>query len=381
MRITSSLEEIVRIPALRVQFTADERQQILRRIDTILEKGILSQGCNVQELEERFAAYVGARYALAVNSGSSAIEIPMRALQVSGKEVLVPTNTFLATATGVLFAGGKIRLVDADPTTFSVSLEELQRRATPQTVGVVIVHIGGIITPQIEAIRQWCDKRGYWLFEDAAHAHGSQLGERSAGTFGIAGSYSFFATKVMTSGEGGMIVTDDGHLAEQLVLYRNHGKPKPWVSYHSHLGSNYRMSEVTAAIAAVQLASLDEKIVQRERIAKRYSALVEKEVPMLRPLLPMGRSSWYKYILMLPQEFDRDEVKGRMKEKGIDLPGEVYELPLHRQPALAHLLDRESFPHADYVCRQHICLPIYPGITDEQVERIVLALAEVCKRG
>lgn len=380
MSITNPLEETVRIPALRVQFTASERQQILRRIDEVLKKGALSQGRNIQELEERFAAYVGARYALAVNSGSSAIELPMRALQVTDKEILVPTNTFLATATGVLFAGGKIRLVDADPTTFSVSLEELQRRATPQTAGVIVVHIGGIISSQMEAIRQWCDSRGYWLFEDAAHAHGSHLEGHSAGTFGIAGSYSFFATKVMTSGEGGIIVTDDDDLAEQCALYRNHGKPKPWVSYHSHLGSNYRMSEVTAAIAAVQLASLDEKIVQRERIAKRYSALLEKEVPGLRPLLPRGRSSWYKYILMLPPEFDRAEVKGRMKEKGIDLPGEVYELPLHRQPALAHLLDGESFPHADYICRQHICLPIYPGITDEQIERVVLALAETCSR-
>jgi len=147
---TSDVRDITtQIPALKVQFSEGERQQILERIGAALEKGALSQGCNLQELEERFAAYTGAAHALAVNSGSSAIELPMRALQVAENDVLVPTNTFIATAMGVLSAGGNIQLVDTDPATFSVSLEELKRRATPRTVGVIIVHIGGLISPEI----------------------------------------------------------------------------------------------------------------------------------------------------------------------------------------------------------------------------------------
>lgn len=368
------------IPGLRVHFSAPERQQVLERISTLLETGMISQGKQIDELEERFAAYVHSRFAIAVNSGSGAIEVPMRALQVEGKEVLVPTNTFLATAASVLLAGGKIRLVDADPNTFAVSLAELQKRATPQTAGVVIVHIGGIITPEIEQIRRWCDQEGYWLFEDAAHAHGSFWNDRGAGTFGIAGSYSFFATKVMTSGEGGIIVTDDEQLARKCKLYRNHGKPEPWISYHTHLSSNYRMSDITAAIAQVQLAHLEEKLQQRAHIARLYTELLPRELPSFQPVLPTGPSSWYKYIVLPPPQFERAQIKQYMKEHGVSLPGEVYEMPLHQQPALAPYIDKAEFPQAEYICRQHICLPIYPGLTDEQAQRVVQVLCDASKQ-
>jgi perosamine synthetase len=267
--------------------------------------------------------------------------------------------------------------VDTDPETFAVNLEDLKRQATEQTVGVIIVHIGGIISPEIEAIRAWCDQKGYWLFEDAAHAHGSALNGHLAGSFGIAGSYSFFATKVMTCGEGGMVVTSDDDLAHQVALYRNHGKPEPWVSYHTHLGSNWRMSEITAAIALARLARLDEMIEARDRLATRYTALLAERVPILHPVLPKGRCSWYKYIVVLPEGIDRATVKQRMKERGISLAGEVYSTPLHQQPVLAYLAADGPYPHADDVCQHHICLPIYPGLSDESAEQVVSALAEV----
>ena len=372
-------QALERIPGLRVHFSAAERQQVVERISTLLETGMISQGKQIEELEEQFAAYVHSRFAIAVNSGSGAIEVPMRALQVAGKEVLVPTNTFLATAASVILAGGKVRLVDTDPDTFSVSLETLQKRVTPQTAGVIIVHIGGIVTPEIEQIRRWCDQEGYWLFEDSAHAHGSFWNNRGAGTFGIAGSYSFFATKVMTSGEGGIIVTDDEELAQKCRLYRNHGKPEPWVSFHTHLSSNYRMSDITAAIAIVQLAHLEEKVQQRAQIAQRYTELLQSELPTFKAVLPVGPSSWYKYIVLLPPQFERAQIKQYAKERGVSLAGEVYELPLHQQPALAPYIDKAEFPYAEYLCRQHICLPIYPGLTDGQVQRVVQVLRDATK--
>jgi perosamine synthetase len=365
------------IPSLKISFSDEERRWILDRINQSLANGALSHGCNVQELEKRFASYVGMRHAIAVNSGSSAIEIVMRILSPSGGEVLVPTNTFLATATGVLFAGGTVRLVDTDPKTLAVSLEELKKRATEQTVGVIIVHIGGIISPEIEDIQAWCDQQGYWLFEDAAHAHGSALDGHFAGSFGIAGSYSFFATKVMTCGEGGMVVTNDDGLAQEVALYRNHGKPEPWVSYHTHLGSNWRMNELTAPIALARLARLDEMIAARERLATRYTALLAEKIPALHPVLPQGRCSWYKYIVMLPKGVDRAVVKQQMKERGIGLAGEVYATPLHQQPVLARLAADGPYHHADDVCRRHICLPIYPDLTEEDAEQVVSTLAEV----
>ena len=250
----------MKIPPVKVHFPEEDRKEILRRVDECLFTGMVAQGKNVKEFEDEFAKYVGTKHAIAVSSGGAAIEIAMRILNVGGKEVLVPTNTFLATASGVILAGGKVRLVDIEPDTFSPSLTNIQERVTPDTIGVVIVHMGGIITPEMESIKKWCDKNGLWLFEDAAHAHGSMMNGKTAGTFGIAGAYSFFATKVMTSGEGGMIVTENDEFANKARILRDYGKPEPWVSYHVEMGANWRMSDITGAIGVVQLRRLDEFI-------------------------------------------------------------------------------------------------------------------------
>lgn len=367
----------MKIPPTKVVFSEDDRREILQRIDSALAVGYVAMGKNVQELEENFVAYTRSKYAVAVSSGSSALEIIMRTLGVREKEVLVPTNTFLATAVGVLFAGGRIRLVDTAPETFSVSLDELKRRFTKDTVGVIAVHIGGIITPEIENIRAWCDEKGLWLVEDAAHAHGSEWQGKRAGTFGLVGAYSFFATKVMTSGEGGMIVTDDEDLAKKMLLMRNHGKPDPWVSYHTHLGSNWRMSELNAILGLTQLKHLDEFIAWREKTAKLYTEWLQ-EMPELVPVLPPDRSSWYKYIVLLPKGIDRGTFKQKMKEQGVSLPGEVYEIPLHRQPVLKGMADGE-FPLADDVCSRHICLPLYYGMTEDEAKFVFNTLKNVFK--
>jgi dTDP-4-amino-4,6-dideoxygalactose transaminase len=354
----------MRIPPVKVVFTESDRAEICRQIDEVLTSGVLAQDRYVAEFEARFAGYVGARHAIAVHSGSNAIEIPMRALGVEGKEVLVPVNTFAATAAGVILAGGRVRFVDADPATFAITLEEVERRRTSETVGVVVVHIGGIITPQIEAIRDWCHENGLWLFEDAAHAQGSAWKGVKAGRFGIAGSYSFFATKVMTTAEGGMIVTDDDALAEQCRLYRNHGKPQPWVSYHVLLAANSRMSELNAILGLSQLRRLDEFIAARRRVAEVYTRLLS-DTPGLQLVLPRGPTSWYKYIVLLPPGLPRDLVKAEMKARGISLAGEVYELPLHQQPIFSEQVDGR-FPHAEDICARHICLPIYVGMSDDE---------------
>jgi len=367
----------MRIPPMRVVFSDEDRREIWTRMEDILSSGMLAQGKYVQEFEQRWADYVGTKHAVAVSSGSSAIEIPMRALGIEGKEVLVPDNTFAATAVGVLLAGGLVRFVDTDPATFSVRLEDLKARRTPDTAGVIVVHIGGIVTPEIEAVRRWCDDEGLWLFEDCAHAHGSEWNGKRAGTFGLAGGYSFFATKVMTTAEGGMIVTDDDHLAEQARLLRNHGKPQPWVSYHTLLGANWRMSELNAALGLTQLKRLDEFITWRAKIAALYTEWLP-EVPELTLVLPPARSSWYKYIVRLPQGVDRAAFKQRMKEQGVSLSGEVYEIPLHRQPIFQGMADGE-FPEADDVCSRHICLPLYYGMTNDEARFVVDTLKKTLK--
>ena len=194
----------MKIPPAKIYFSKEDRQSILEKIDQALESGQLTMGKHGQAFEKEFARCIGTHYAIAVNSGTSAIEIPFRIWGVQGKEVLVPTNTFFATVLAVMHAGAKVRFVDCDPTTFSISVESLRENLTEETAAVVVVHIGGFVSPHMPEIQRMCSERNILLFEDAAHAHGSQLNGQKAGTFGNAASFSFYPTKVMTSAEGGI---------------------------------------------------------------------------------------------------------------------------------------------------------------------------------
>ncbi len=366
----------MRVPSLKVTFSLEERNWILENIDKVLCSGQVSQGKYVKQLEEEVQEYVGVEHAIAVNSGSSAIELVMRALDVKGKDVIVPTNTFLATAMGVHNAGGNVVLADVDPNTLSLGLKEIEAAVTENTVGVIIVHIGGIITPEIERIKEWCDEHHIWLFEDAAHAIGCHYDQKHAGTFGIGGSYSLFATKVITSGEGGIIVTNNQQLDEKLRVLRNHGKPQDWETYHTEISSNYRMSEITAVVGLAQFRRLEEKITKRDKIAQYYFIELAK-ISNIKVLVPNNRCNWYKVIVILPDCVDVVDLKKRMKETGVDLQGEVYRLPLHQQPIVNRLNINGEYRNADRVCKEHICLPIYEELTIEQAEYVVIQLKKI----
>jgi dTDP-4-amino-4,6-dideoxygalactose transaminase len=364
------------IPPVKVIFPEEDRKEILRRIDECLASGQVAQGRNTKEFEQEFAAYVGTRHAVALASGGAALEVGMRLLGVKDREVLVPTNTFAATATSVMLAGGRVRLLDTDSRTFSVSLEAVKAAVTPATAGVVVVHIGGIVTPEIESIRRFCDERGLWLFEDAAHAHGSTQAGRMAGRFGSVAAYSFYATKVMTSGEGGMLVTDDDALADRARGLRDYGKPDPWVSFHTEVGANWRICEFSSAVGLIHFRRLEEFVGWRERVAQQYTEGL-RGLP-LQPVLPTGgRSSWYKYIALLPRGVDRDKLKAAMKAAGVSLAGGVYDVPLHRQPVFKDIAT--PMPVADDVCPRHVCLPIYYGMREEEVSEVLATLAATLK--
>jgi dTDP-4-amino-4,6-dideoxygalactose transaminase len=360
----------MKIPATKIHFSADDRKEILSRIDCCLETGQVSQGANVDELEALFAQYVGCQHALALSSGGSSLEAAMRALGVEGKEVLVPTNTFLATAAGVLAAGGSVRLLDIDLTTISPSVQIIEEAIGPQTVGVIVVHIGGIISRDIEQIRVLCDQKGVWLFEDCAHAHGSEFAGKKAGCFGVGGAYSFFSTKVMTCGEGGMFVTSDYGVAKEVALLRNYGKADKWVTICERFGLNWRLNELAAAVAVVQLKRLDEFVDYRTRVAQHYTKILADE-PRVTILQPSGRCSWYKYIVLLPTSVNRDELKKYAAARGVTFAGGVYDRPLHSQPVATSLGFSGTFPKAVDFCARHVCLPIYVGMTSSETDYVV----------
>jgi perosamine synthetase len=370
----------LRVPPAQIYIPEEDRRWILDRIDDCLKTGQLTLGRLGRELEEGFASYVGAKHAVAVNSGTSALEIPLRALEIEGREVIVPANTFFATAAAVVAAGGRPRFVDCDPATMALDPEALAAAIGPETAGVIIVHIGGLITPAIEQIADLCHASGVWLVEDAAHAHGSSHGKVMAGNFGIAAAFSFYPTKVMTSGEGGIIVTNDDRIAEEARIYRDQGKAGFLTNLHTRLGYNWRLSEPHAAIGVSQLRRLPEFIDHRVSVAERYDkALTSTDLAPL--VVPSGsRCNYYKYIAYLPDGVERDKFKQLMRDDyGVGLSGEVYETPLHLQPVFRPWATG-SLPGAEHACARHVCLPISAALTDEQVEIVIDSLAAAVAR-
>jgi dTDP-4-amino-4,6-dideoxygalactose transaminase len=364
----------MRVPPARILFPPEDRAEILSRIDNALTTGQLTLGPIGGELEAAFAQRHGTKHAVAVSSGTAALEIILRALGVEGREVVVPANTFFATAAAAVHAGATLRFVDCDPQTMAIDPVDLASCIGPDTAAVVVVHIGGLITPAIDEIAELCTAAGVHLVEDAAHAHGSTLGGRSAGTFGIAGAFSFYPTKVMAGGEGGIIVTDDEAIVEAAHTYRDQGKGSFLANFHTRMGANWRMSEPHAAIVQSQLARLDEFIAARQSLAKRYDAAADDLG--LRPLrIPAeAHCNYYKYIAFLPEGVDRAALKQLMRDRfDIGLSGEVYDTPLHRQPVFAAFADR-ALPGAEFIGARHICLPLYPSLSESDADYVVESL-------
>jgi len=368
-------ENIQTVPAARIEFRPDDRQWIADRIQEVLASGQLTLGQHGKAFEEGFAELCGVKHAIAVNSGTAALEIALRAVDIEGKDVLVPANTFFATAAAVVHAGGRPVLMDTDAETFGTAPEEIERRFTPGTAAVVVVHIGGLVSPRMKEIQELAAARGIALIEDAAHAHGSAHEGVRAGAFGVAGAFSFYPTKVMTAGEGGMITTNDDGVAEEARIYRDQGKASFTVNAHTRLGYNWRMSEPNAIIGRRHLERLPHMIADRQHIAGLYDAAL-KDFAGLTPLRipPGGECNYYKYVASLANPTDRKALKAELREKyGVSLTGEVYEDPIHRQPVFERYADA-ALPVSEQVCASHICLPVFSGMTEAQAHQVIDAL-------
>lgn len=366
------------IPAAKIQFLPQDREWIVQRIQEVLASGQLTLGKYGKQFEEIFARFCGCGHGVAVNSGTSALEIILRILGVEDKDVLVPTNTFFATAAAVVHAGGRPVFVDMDPESFGIRPEDVEASLTPKTAGVIVVHIGGIVSRRILELRKLCEKKGIWLVEDAAHAHGSSYDGVKAGTFGIAAAFSFYPTKVMTSAEGGMIITNDEHLANEARIYRDQGKASFTQNAHVRMGYNWRMSEPHAIIGIKHFERLPSMISDRQKIATIYDDGLKE----LRNLIPLkipaeGECNYYKYIAVLEDRRDRKVLRSLLRDNyGVSLSGEVYEEPLHKQPIFMQYASSSLKVSEDY-CARHICLPIFSGMEEDDARRVLKALKEI----
>lgn len=366
------------VPATRIQFLPDDRAWIAERIQEVLATGQLTLGRYGAEFEQKFAQFCGRRYGVAVSSGTGALEIILRILDVAGKDILVPTNTFFATAAAVVHAGGRPILIDMDPESFGIRPESVEASLTPKTVGLIVVHIGGVVSRRILELQELVRRRGIWLVEDAAHAHGSSYGGVSAGAFGIASAFSFYPTKVMTSAEGGMIVTDDDRIAGEARIYRDQGKAGFEQNIHIRMGSNWRMSEPHAIIGLKQLERLPGMIRNRQEIAALYNDGLKRFCNISQLEMPAGGvCNYYKYIAILKARSNRKTFKSLLRDRyGVSLAGEVYEEPLHKQPIFQQYASG-SLPVSEEYCARHICLPIFSGMEEGAAHQVLSALKEL----
>ena len=302
-----------------MRFAADRMEQILR-------SGFISMGPNVAEFERQWAGYCGVKYAVASANGTCSLEMILRAIGVKGATVILPSHTFIATATAAIHAGARVIFTDCQRANFQMDPDDLRRKIRPDTKAVVLVHMSGIISPHLDEIKIICDNHSVPLVEDAAHAHGATIDGRKAGSLGVAASFSFFSTKVLTTGEGGMVTTNDDKIHIIVRALRDHGRFGPEPNVHDDIGYNWRPSEFAAVLGLGQLRRAAEILRRRREIARTYDAeLRARKIPGIKLLEIPDRikSSYYKYILYFEPPIERDKLKQRLKEEyGVVLPGE-----------------------------------------------------------
>jgi dTDP-4-amino-4,6-dideoxygalactose transaminase len=335
----------------------------------VLRSGHLVQGKVVAELERRFAAYIGVRHAVAVSSGTAALHLALLATGVGpGDEVITSPFTFIASANAVLYTGARPVFVDIREDTFNLDSDLVAAAITPRTKAILPVHLYGL-PADMPALRRIADRYGLAIVEDAAQAHGAGIGPRKVGTFGV-GCFSFYATKNMTTAEGGIITTDDDDTANELRMLRSHGQSERY--HHDILGYNYRLTDVHAAIGLVQLDRLEANT--RARIG--HAAFLNAHLRQVTtPFVPDGyRHVYHQYTVRIPH--GRDEVARQLTTAGVGTSIH-YPVPVHRQKLYRDLGFDVSLPVAERVCREVLSLPVHPALSFPDIQEIARTVDEI----
>ncbi len=376
------MSEPNKITGARPSFHEDDVPEVLARLENIIRSGRLVFGDNTREFEESFRTYTHSQHAVTLNSCTTALEIVMRFFGVEGREVIVPTNTFAACVSAVIYAGGRPVLAEMDPKNFCLDIEDALGRINSRTAGVIIVHIAGLIHPEMDRLREACRERGLFLIEDASHAHGAAIDDRPAGSLADAACFSFYPTKVMTTGTGGMLTTGNSALADYARSVRHHGQGES-LEQIINLGNDWCMNELGAALGIYQLKRLDENVAHRNQVVRWYREALNEISWMRIPACPENvRHAYYKFPVLVQDGVDRQKLRQIMSDEyHIDLPS-IYDPPCHLQPVFQRELNCRAgmFPQAEETLRRQICLPMHAVISRNDVSRVVEALAEVSVR-
>ena len=368
--------EKLNIPLVRTSIGEEEIEATVR----VMRSGQLAAGPEVAAFEKAFASEIGVRHAVAVNSGTAALHCALNAAGVGpGDEVITTPFTFAATATPILMLGARPVFVDIDPRTFNADLQKLRGSITPRTKAVVFVDLFGLPcdTNGIEDLRSL----GIAVVEDACQAVGASRNGVQAGALGDVGCFSFYATKNMMTGEGGMLVTDRDDIASSARRFRQHGQGERY-EYLS-LGFNYRMTDLAAAIGNVQLAQLSKINGRRRENAAQYDSLLADIPGVSTPFVPPDvLHCYHQYSILVDRDEtkngrSRDEVRAALAERGIG-SGIYYPTPLHKNPLFADLGYSEgAFPVSEATAAKVLALPIHPLLTKQDVEAVANAIEDI----
>jgi len=352
----------------------------VKAVERVLRSGNLRAGTITEEFEARFAAEVGAKYAIAVNSGTAALHIAYAAFLQTGDEVIVPDFTFIATASMVVAAGGKPILADVNPSTFTLDPVDAGKRVTPRTRAIVPVHLYGH-PAEVTELTELARHNRLKIIWDAAQAHGARFQGNDVGSFADAVCYSFYPTKNMTSGEGGIITTQDSGLAAEFKLLRSHGERTRY--NHTRIGFNYRITDIAAAIGLGQLETLRASV---ERRRQNAAALAQGLADIDGIHLPIEMDScahaYHLFTIRIEPRIlgmTRDEFRQALASHGIETAVH-YPRPLHRQPVFSGMGEDSDFPVSTLLSETVISLPVHPLLTTNQIRRIITAVRQVTKK-
>jgi perosamine synthetase len=349
-------------------------------VDCIKTNWISSKGKYVEEFEEKFAKYCGCRYGITTTSGTTALHLALASIGLrKGDEVIIPASTMIATAFAVIYCDATPVLVDAEPETWNMDVEKIEDKITDRTKVIMLVHIYGHPC-DMDPIMKLAREYNLYVVEDAAEAHGAEYKGRKAGGIGDIGCFSFYANKIITTGEGGMIVTNDEEIAEKARSLKDLAFSKERRFLHTDLGFNYRMTNIQAAIGLAQFERMDELSERRRRNAHLYNSLL-KDIEGIR--LPVekewAKNVYWMYSILIEDVFgmSRDELMNKLEKKGIET--RTFFIPMHMQPVFQNmgLFNGERYPVAEELSRKGMYLPSSSGLKEEEIKYICDAVKEM----
>ena len=347
------------IPIASPDIGEDEKNAVLK----VMDSGIIAEGPKVREFEEKFAAYIGVKHAVAVSSGTAALHIALLAHGIGpGDEVVTSPFTFIASANSVLYTGARPVFCDIDGDTFNIDADLLAEKITEKTKAIMPVHLYGQ-PADMKTIMDLAEDRGLIVVEDACQAHGAEYNGKKVGSFGT-GCFSFYPTKNMTSSEGGMITTDDLEVDRLSRIIRQHGMARRY--YHEMLGFNLRLTDIAAAIGVEQLRKLPTYNEARIRNAEYLTGHIKNKAFKTPSVAGGCRHVFHQYTV---RHLERERVIKALTENGIGY-GIYYPVPIHQQPYYKSLGYGGSFPAAEKACSEVLSLPVHPKVTRESLRFI-----------